>query len=228
MAPPLRPVAVALLAFCAGARALHARPRVSMPGPPAVAGRSRPYYRLARRRPLRRRARFGSPSPPWPGPTASNSQPIRAGMNLPATDSSCLRDRGKASWVNIPEFSPLSLPDGTLNAVYPASVGLPTWQTPLGAFTVTVKNPQSGLDHAGGAGPAGKGEAGDRPAGEDNPLGDRWIGTSLKHTGIHSTNIPMTVGRPLSHGCVRLYPEHIKALFEVIEIGEAANLFMPP
>jgi L,D-transpeptidase ErfK/SrfK len=38
----------------------------------------------------------------------------------------------------------------------------------------------------------------------------------------------MTVGRPLSHGCVRLYPEHAQALFEEVGIGETGEFIYEP
>ena len=66
------------------------------------------------------------------------------------------------------------------------------------------------------------------PSGPDNPLGDFWIGTSLKHTGIHSTNTPMTIGRALSHGCLRLYPEHVTTLFWDVRIGEPGEILYEP
>ena len=36
---------------------------------------------------------------------------------------------------------------------------------------------------------------------------------------IHGTNSPSTIGQWASHGCIRLYPEDIKALFAVTKIG---------
>jgi L,D-transpeptidase ErfK/SrfK len=130
--------------------------------------------------------------------------------------------------INVPEARLYHFRGGTLQAVYPATVGLPTWQTPLGAFTVTVKvlNPTWYMPAELAAREKVKREV--VPPGDDNPLGDRWIGTSLAHTGIHSTNVPMTVGRPVSHGCVRLYPEHAHALFDAVEIGLAGEVVYAP
>lgn len=51
------------------------------------------------------------------------------------------------------------------------------------------------------------------PPGPDNPLGKYWLGISRKGYGIHGTNFPWCVGRSVSNGCIRLYPEHIEQLF---------------
>jgi lipoprotein-anchoring transpeptidase ErfK/SrfK len=42
------------------------------------------------------------------------------------------------------------------------------------------------------------------PAGPNNPVGLVWIDLSKEHYGIHGTPEPRTIGRTLSHGCVRL------------------------
>ena len=50
------------------------------------------------------------------------------------------------------------------------------------------------------------------PPGEDCPVGSRWMG--LSHYGLHGTHAPMGVGRLVSHGCIRHYPEDIEKLFD--------------
>jgi len=42
------------------------------------------------------------------------------------------------------------------------------------------------------------------PAGPNNPVGVVWIDISKEHYGLHGTPEPRTIGRTLSHGCVRL------------------------
>jgi L,D-transpeptidase ErfK/SrfK len=66
------------------------------------------------------------------------------------------------------------------------------------------------------------------PPGPLNPLGDRWIGTSLKHIGIHSTNQPMSIGRALSHGCMRLYPDSAKEFFDATRLKEKGKVIYAP
>jgi lipoprotein-anchoring transpeptidase ErfK/SrfK len=40
---------------------------------------------------------------------------------------------------------------------------------------------------------------------------------------IHGTNEVRSLGRPVSHGCIRLSPEHARALFELIQTQGRQN-----
>lgn len=66
------------------------------------------------------------------------------------------------------------------------------------------------------------------PPGPDNPLGEYWIGLSLPHIGIHSTNQPRTVGHPISHGCMRMYPEDAENFFNTVDIGVPGEIIYEP
>lgn len=55
-----------------------------------------------------------------------------------------------------------------------------------------------------------------------NPLGPRWLGLSVPGTwgytyGIHGNNSPWSIGTYASAGCVRMYNEEVKDLFELVE-----------
>ena len=45
---------------------------------------------------------------------------------------------------------------------------------------------------------------------------------------IHGTNKPAGVGMRVSHGCIRLYPEDIEALFEQIKLGTRVQIVNQP
>ena len=45
---------------------------------------------------------------------------------------------------------------------------------------------------------------------------------------IHGTNQPYGVGMRVSHGCVRLYPENIEYLYELVDIGETVTIINEP
>jgi L,D-transpeptidase ErfK/SrfK len=158
-----------------------------------------------------------------------NPNLIRVGQAL-TLPSQCILPGQKTDGivVNIPEQRLYLFRAGSVKAVFPAAVGLPTWQTPLGDFTVTTKveNPAWYMPPDLARRENVKREV--IEAGPDNPLGDFWIGTSLSHTGIHGTNVPMTIGRPLSHGCMRLYPEHIDSLFQMVAIGDSGAILYEP
>ena len=159
----------------------------------------------------------------------SNPNIIRAGRVLVLPTQYILpavKENGVV--INIPENRLYLFRAGKVRAVYPATVGLPTWQTPIGPFTVTSKVPKPTWYMPPELAERENVKREIVPPGPHNPLGDFWIGTSLKHTGIHSTNSPMTIGRSLSHGCIRLYPEHVKELFGEVTMGEAGEIIYEP
>ncbi len=115
---------------------------------------------------------------------------------------------------------------------YPIGIGRVGWETPLGAATVIAKAvdpvwyvPASvRKEHA---------EMGDPlpsvvPPGPDNPLGHRVLKLDMPGYLIHGTNQPYGVGMRVSHGCVRLYPENIEVLYELVGIGEAVQIVNEP
>ena len=115
---------------------------------------------------------------------------------------------------------------------FPIGIGRVGWETPLGSTTVIAKAvnpvwyvPQSvRKEHA---------EMGDPisaviPAGPDNPLGTRVLKLNIPGYLIHGTNQPYGVGMRVSHGCVRLYPENIEYLYELVSIGEPVQIINEP
>ena len=64
--------------------------------------------------------------------------------------------------------------------------------------------------------------------GPDNPLGKYWIGLSAKHLGIHGTYFPWGIGRQVSRGCIRLYPEDISQLFKEVGNGTHVEIIYEP
>ncbi len=91
--------------------------------------------------------------------------------------------------------------------------------TPLGSFVV---RPQSKLINPTWANPrTGEFFAADNPK---NPIGEHWIGldpadaAAAAHTqyGIHGTIGPDSIGQQKSMGCVRLLPDDIALLYELL------------
>jgi lipoprotein-anchoring transpeptidase ErfK/SrfK len=62
------------------------------------------------------------------------------------------------------------------------------------------------------------------PAGKDNPVGTRWLGLSQKGYGIHGTNVPRSIGRAASHGCIRLRNRDMERLFSMLRIGDVVQI----
>ena len=67
-------------------------------------------------------------------------------------------------------------------------------------------------------------------AGPDNPMGEWALETTLSHGEIyiHGTNNPMAIGMSVTHGCVRLYPEDIAALYPVVRVGTPVTIVNEP
>ncbi len=88
---------------------------------------------------------------------------------------------------------------------YPVAVGAPSMKTPLGVFKIINKalNP-------GGA------------------YGTRWMGLSLVGYGIHGTNDPTSIGKSISHGCVRMYNPDVEQLYEMIPVGTIVRIVVTP
>jgi len=59
------------------------------------------------------------------------------------------------------------------------------------------------------------------PPGPNNPMGlyALYLGFSSGNFRIHGTNEPFAVGRRVTHGCMRLYPEDIEDMFHKVEPG---------
>ncbi len=117
---------------------------------------------------------------------------------------------------------------------YPVSIGKMDWSTPLGKTKVVDKRknptwspPESvRKEHE---------ERGDPlpaivKAGPDNPLGLYAMRLDI-HPGaylIHGTNNPIAVGMAITHGCIRMYPEDIEALFPLVPVGTPVWLINEP
>jgi len=123
---------------------------------------------------------------------------------------------------------------GELQTVYthPVGIGKIGWTTPEGVTKVTGKEkdpiwrvPESvRKEHL---------ENGDElpavvPAGPDNPLGNRKFTLAWPTYLIHGTNKPYGVGMRSSHGCVRLYPEDVEPLFDMVPIGTKVRVVNQP
>jgi lipoprotein-anchoring transpeptidase ErfK/SrfK len=59
--------------------------------------------------------------------------------------------------------------------------------------------------------------------GTNNPLGPRWIGLNVKGFGIHGTNLPNSIGKNASHGCIRLRNSDIQDLFARVQVGDRVS-----
>ena len=102
---------------------------------------------------------------------------------------------------------------------YPIGIGMIGWETPIGATKVTWKEPNPTWIPPASI----RAEFPDLPAaippGPDDPLGAYALHLGWPGYLIHGTNKPDAVGRDVSHGCIRLYPEDIDRLFHEVTVG---------
>lgn len=66
------------------------------------------------------------------------------------------------------------------------------------------------------------------PPGPDNPLGDFALRLSQFEYAIHGTNKPWGIGRRVSHGCIRMYPEDISAFYPMVPVGTKVYVIYEP
>ena len=141
--------------------------------------------------------------------------------------------------VNLPEhrlyYYPKPRPhERAVVITYPVSIGKMDWRTPLGATTIIakIKNPSwyppesIRKEHAENGDPLPKMVG----PGPDNPLGDfaLRLAAGRGEYMIHGTNNPVAVGMAVTHGCIRMYPEDVAALFALIPVGTKVRLVNEP
>jgi L,D-transpeptidase ErfK/SrfK len=121
--------------------------------------------------------------------------------------------------VNIPE---MRLFDYTVKFgpdVFALAVGDEADPSLIGNFSVGAKRKDPAW-HVPAAIRAEKPELpADVPPGPDNPLGSRWITIGRTSYGIHGTNVRWSIGREATHGCLRLYEDDIRRLFDRVSEG---------
>lgn len=89
-------------------------------------------------------------------------------------------------------------------------IGHPTWHVPE---SIRTKNPNLPAEIA---------------PGPRNPLGSHALRLSSADILIHGTNRPWGIGRRVSHGCIRLYPEDIPQLFRLVPVGMNVSIVRQP
>jgi lipoprotein-anchoring transpeptidase ErfK/SrfK len=98
--------------------------------------------------------------------------------------------------------------------VFDVAVGKRSTPSPTGKFAIINRVPN----------PTWYGPAGVVPPGKNNPLGSRWMGLSVKGYGIHGTNVPSSIGKAASHGCIRMRKQDLEELFEMVTVGTTVEL----
>ena len=130
--------------------------------------------------------------------------------------------------INIGDLRLYYFKNNKIIRTFPIGNGRSGWETPLGKTMIIEKKenpiwipPESlkiedpELPDVVGPGP-------------ENPLGTRALYLSMPAYLLHGTNKPYGVGMKVSHGCIRLYPEHIEELYELVTINTRVNIIDQP
>jgi L,D-transpeptidase ErfK/SrfK len=115
---------------------------------------------------------------------------------------------------------------------YPISIGRMDWSTPLVSTTITgkVANPSWYPPESIRKEHAERNDILPRivPPGPENPLGRHAMRLGLPGYLIHGTNKPSGVGMRVTHGCMRMFPEDVEALYKTVPVGTAVNIVNQP
>lgn len=117
---------------------------------------------------------------------------------------------------------------GQAPQTYPIGIGRDGLLTPVGTTTVTRKK----------AGPTWTPTARMRsedptlppvvPPGPDNPMGTHALYLGFPTIAIHGTNKPYGIGRRVSSGCIRMFPEDIGRVFDEVPVGAKITVVDQP
>lgn len=96
--------------------------------------------------------------------------------------------------------------DGKLVGSYPITPGSKSLPAPVGEWFVKGFSwmPTFRWDEAILQGSERSSDFYQLPAGPNDPVGILWMELNHKGSGIHGTEVPETIGRTTSHGCIRL------------------------
>ena len=139
--------------------------------------------------------------------------------------------------MNISEFRMYYYPPGQKGEVmsFAHGIGRQDWKTPLGKTSVIRKvkdpawHPPESIrkEHAANGDPLPV----IVPPGPHNPLGTRALYLNLPgEYRIHGTDVDKIygIGMQITHGCVRMYPEDVETLFDVVPLGTPVYIVKQP
>jgi hypothetical protein len=104
--------------------------------------------------------------------------------------------------------------DGKVKKIYTVAVGKPSTPSPVGTFSIERRLMNPTYSHDGRI----------VPPGPNNPVGTRWMGLSIHGYGIHGTNVPSSIGKAASHGCIRMAKADLEELYPMVQVGDTVEL----
>jgi lipoprotein-anchoring transpeptidase ErfK/SrfK len=109
--------------------------------------------------------------------------------------------------------------EGKLFRTYPIAVGKAAWPTPQGQFQVLkkIENPIFQSFRTGVLTASGKA----------NPLGQYYVQYhegKVGEFGIHGTDEEDSIGKSVSHGCIRMHNKDIAELYQLVDVGTSVTI----
>ncbi len=115
---------------------------------------------------------------------------------------------------------------------HPVGIGRIEWKTPQGKTRIVAKAeaptwvPTAAIrrehEKEGDPLPASV------PPGPDNPMGSHVLRLGWPEYAIHGTNKPASIGMRGTHGCLRMYPEDITALYDKVPVNTPVTVVNEP
>ncbi|CEG27289.1 L,D-transpeptidase family protein [Bacillus sp. B-jedd] len=91
--------------------------------------------------------------------------------------------------------------DGRFIKIYPIAVGKMLTATPEGEYVIVNRQPNPG-----------------------GPFGVMWLSLSKAGYGIHGTNNPSSIGKSVSHGCIRMHNRDVLELASMVPNGTRVRI----
>ena len=158
-----------------------------------------------------------------------NNKTLKAGQRINVSSKTIIPKRIENGLIiNLPEYKIFSFRNGQLHDTYKITIGKQTWETPRGKFKIANKSINPTWQIPPGMTKRLNIKKKYVPPGPNNPLGKYWMGLSLPHIGIHSTNKPSSIGKAKSHGCMRLKPNDAENLYSYLDIGTYGEIIYEP
>jgi lipoprotein-anchoring transpeptidase ErfK/SrfK len=135
-------------------------------------------------------------------------------LSIPTTAQTSDSSSSRRVVISITDRKLAVVEGDVVTAIFSVAVGADVTPSPTGEFRIVSRVSNPAYYRPGMIIPSGK----------NNPVGTRWLGLSLKGYGIHGTNIPSSIGRAASHGCIRLRNRDIERLFAMLQIGDRVEI----
>lgn len=117
---------------------------------------------------------------------------------------------------------------GRIRYVFPVSLGRDGLETPLGEIAIGARIPAPAWYPTEAHRRENPGLPKAVPPGPDNPLGRYALRLGQTSYLLHGTNHPLSIGRTVSRGCIRLYPRDIAVLFDFLARGDRVRIIDAP